>query len=130
LFGLGAKRKPGESGIFHFANANATSWHGFATRVLERARALGFELRTRTIEAISTSELPKAAARPGYSVLATQKIERALSQPSRSWDDALRAYLTSVRQSQVSRELSGEESPQLSFTPNGPKSAARMSPAQ
>jgi len=98
LIGLGAARKRAESGVFHFANANATSWHGFATRILELGRELGFELRTRTIEAISTSEFPLPAPRPAYSVLATQKIEQTLSQTPRSWDDALRAYLSAIRQ--------------------------------
>ncbi len=102
LIGLGADRKPAESGLFHFANANATSWHGFATRILELGRELGFELRTRTIEAISTSEFPRPAPRPAYSVLATQKIEQLLPQLPRSWDDALRAYLASARQVQDS----------------------------
>ena len=102
LIGLGADRKPAESGLFHFANANATSWHGFATRILELGRELGFSLRAQTVKPVSTSEFPRPAPRPAYSVLATQKIERTLSRTPRSWDDALRAYLSSVRQDQDS----------------------------
>jgi dTDP-4-dehydrorhamnose reductase len=97
LLGVGANRIPAESGIFHFANSNATSWHGFATRILELGRELGFQLRTRTIQAISTAEFPRPAPRPAYSVLATRKTEQALSLTPRGWDDALRAYLTSFR---------------------------------
>jgi dTDP-4-dehydrorhamnose reductase len=97
LIGLAPNQRPAESGIFHFANANATSWHGFATRILELGRELGFELRARTIEPITSAEFPRPAPRPAYSVLATHKIERALSRLPRNWDDALRSYLASIR---------------------------------
>jgi len=98
LLGLSEPRaKPAESGIFHFANANATSWHGFATRISELGRELGFELRARTVEPITTSEFPRPAPRPAFSVLDTGKIERALSRAPRGWDGALREYLGSLR---------------------------------
>jgi len=96
LLGLGAKREPAESGIFHFANSNATSWHAFATRIVELGRELGFDLCTRRIAPIASSEFPGLARRPAYSVLDTRKIERALSQAPRSWDAALRAYLSGL----------------------------------
>ena len=96
LFGMSETRTRAESGIFHFANANATSWHGFATRILDLGRELGFSLRARSVEPIQTSEFPRPAPRPAYSVLATEKIERALSRAPRSWDDALRAYLSAL----------------------------------
>ncbi|HEX2673693.1 MAG TPA: dTDP-4-dehydrorhamnose reductase [Polyangiaceae bacterium] len=94
LLGVTTNGKPAASGIFHFANANATSWHGFATRILELARELGFNPRARSVEPIPTFAFPRPAPRPAYSVLATGKLERALSSKPRSWDDALRAYLT------------------------------------
>jgi len=98
LAGLSPNGAPAPSGVFHFANANATSWHGFATRILELARELGFDLRTRTIEAIPTSEFPRPAPRPAFSVLATAKLERALGRAPRSWDSALGAYLRALRE--------------------------------
>lgn len=100
LIGATANGKPAASGIFHFANANRTNWHGFATRILELARELGFNPRAHTIEAIATSEFPRPAPRPAYSVLATGKLERALSSKPRPWDDALRVYLAGIRHSQ------------------------------
>ncbi|HYQ03637.1 MAG TPA: dTDP-4-dehydrorhamnose reductase [Polyangiaceae bacterium] len=97
LSGLTGNGVPAPSGIFHFANANATSWHGFATRILELARELGFGLRARTVEPIRTSEFPRPAARPAYSVLATKKLEQTLSLTPRAWEDALRGYLIAVQ---------------------------------
>lgn len=93
LIGLTGNRRAAASGIFHFANSGATSWHGFATRILEVARELGFELRTRVVEPIQTVEFPRPAPRPAYSVLDTRKIEQVFRAEPRSWEDALRAYL-------------------------------------
>ena len=99
LIGVTRDSRPAASGIFHFANAHATSWHGFATRILELARELGFDPRARIVEPIQTAEFPRPAPRPAYSVLATGKLEQALSLTPRSWDDALRVYLGNLRQS-------------------------------
>lgn len=77
------------SGVFHFTAAGETSWCGFARAILEEAEQLGFDLKTRTVKAIPTSEYPTPATRPQYSVLDTRKIEPYLASPIPPWRDSL-----------------------------------------
>lgn len=72
---------PAPSGIYHFANAGSTTWHGFACDVLEQARRSGLPVRTRSIQAIRTSEYPRPAPRPAFSVLATARLEALIGAP-------------------------------------------------
>jgi dTDP-4-dehydrorhamnose reductase len=60
-------------GTYHFCNDGVTSWHGFASAIVERARR-HVALACERIDAISTSEYPTPARRPMYSVLDTAKI--------------------------------------------------------
>ncbi len=94
LAGLGGARPPAPSGVYHFANAGAVSWHAFARRILDVARGQGFELETSTLLAIPSSEFPRPAPRPAYSVLSTAKIEAALGEAPRPFDEALFDYLS------------------------------------
>jgi dTDP-4-dehydrorhamnose reductase len=85
------------SGTWHFANSGDVTWHGFASAILDRARAKGFNVKTKSIKAITTAEYPTPAARPAYSVLSTTKIERALGRRPRAWREALDQYLDLVK---------------------------------
>ncbi len=71
---LAISRPHHDSGIWHLAPSGQTSWHGFADYLLERAHQVGLIARKPQIEPISSAEYPTPAARPGFSVLDSQKF--------------------------------------------------------
>lgn len=81
--------RQGAAGIYHYTNAGSTSWHGFASAILEEAPAAGIGLQTTTVEAITSAEYPTPARRPAYSVLETAKIQALLAAPIPHWRDSL-----------------------------------------
>ncbi|RYF06656.1 MAG: dTDP-4-dehydrorhamnose reductase, partial [Deltaproteobacteria bacterium] len=96
LLGLLPGHPQAASGIYHYANAGSTSWHGFAMAILQRGRALGHRLRCEEVVALRTEQYPTAARRPAYSVLGTHKVAAALGAPPRPWQQALDDYLQTM----------------------------------
>jgi dTDP-4-dehydrorhamnose reductase len=74
-------------GIFHFTNAGAVSWHGFATAIF--AAASPWRGLPPQIAAIATAEYPTAARRPANSLLDCGKIAAAYGIVARPWREAL-----------------------------------------
>lgn len=73
------------SGTYHMTCAGSTTWFDFARRIFE-LRGLSDRIR---VNPIPTSEFPTPAARPMFSVLANDKLERIFGVRLESWDDAL-----------------------------------------
>jgi dTDP-4-dehydrorhamnose reductase len=69
---------PSLAGTYHCAAAGETSWHGYASFVIEHARALGYPVKTRAgqVRPIPTSAYPTPARRPLNSRLDTSKLRR------------------------------------------------------
>jgi dTDP-4-dehydrorhamnose reductase len=84
------------AGVFHFANAEPVTWHGFAVAIRDEALRRRMALKVERIEAIPTSAYPTPATRPANSVLDTRKIERELGVVPRPWLQALREYFDTV----------------------------------
>ena len=89
-----------ETGVYHLVNAGKTSWHGFATAIVEEysclQRVRGWPLLKVTpanIQAITTEEYSAPALRPANSCLDCSKLERDFSVELPGWRDALRAEL-------------------------------------
>jgi dTDP-4-dehydrorhamnose reductase len=77
-------------GVFHYTNAGACSWCDLARETLKlKGSAV-------PVKAISTAEYPTAAARPKYSVLDTQKIQRELKISIPTWQEALRRVVVDI----------------------------------
>lgn len=83
-------------GTYHFANAGATTWHGFARAVFDEHSERGG--RAPRLVAIGTADYPTPARRPAYSVLDTTKVERALGIAVRGWREALTQCLDEMRE--------------------------------
>jgi dTDP-4-dehydrorhamnose reductase len=80
---LALAAQPALDPIYHYCNADETTWHGFATAIVDEARKHR-SLACERIEAITTAEYPLPAKRPAYSVLDTSRI-RALGIVPPSW---------------------------------------------
>ncbi len=94
------EQRPRASGVFHFANRGAATWHEFACEIMKQAAEAGLPLRARAVHAITSAEFPRPAPRPAYSVLSTERIEAALGYPPPPWQDALARYISGVAQCQ------------------------------
>jgi dTDP-4-dehydrorhamnose reductase len=90
------------SGIYNLVASGDTSWHGFAQRVLEKASALGLDLRVtpREIAAISTAEFPRPAVRPSNSRMDTYKLQTLLNIDMPDWQFHVDRMVTEFIESQ------------------------------
>jgi len=75
------------TGIVHYCNREAVSWHEFAMEIANFV-APGAE-----IEPVPTSEFPRPAPRPAYSVLDTRNFEATVGRRVEPWLSGLTAYL-------------------------------------
>lgn len=83
------------SGLYHMTAGGSTTWHGFATAIVEGARkqARAPSLNVRTIESIMTHEYPTAASRPANSMLDNTKLARRFALHQTPWQDGLKVTL-------------------------------------
>jgi dTDP-4-dehydrorhamnose reductase len=76
-------------GTYHFAGAGATSWHGFATRVVEaQAEVTG---RRPKVTEITTADYPTPVRRPANSVLDCSLFARSFGFHANEWGDEVDA---------------------------------------
>jgi len=76
-------------GLYHASCSGATSWWGFARRIVELA---GFAARV-TVTPITTVEYPTPVKRPAYSVLSNAKLARVFGVRLLDWDAGLQRCL-------------------------------------
>jgi dTDP-4-dehydrorhamnose reductase len=97
-----AALRPQVAGTYHAAAAGHTSWHGYATQVIESARerlpAHGRSIRVArdAIEAVATSAFPTPARRPGNSRLDTDKLQRTFELHLPAWQFGVDRMLAEV----------------------------------
>ena len=78
-----------QRGIYHFANSGETSWFSFASEIHNMA-SIPFKVK----EITPTLSYKTAAVNTPYSALSTQKIENQFHIKPRSWQNALKEYLS------------------------------------
>ncbi len=83
-------------GLYHLAAAGEISWHGYASHVIEFAKANGEQLAVASINPIDTTAYPTPARRPLNSRLNTQKLRDNFSLHLPDWQSGVTRMLREV----------------------------------
>ena len=79
------------NGAYHLAASGLTSWHGFASRIIELMPDA--DRKCREVEEITTTEYPTPAKRPACSVLNCGKLEKTFGLRLPDWETSLQQVL-------------------------------------
>jgi len=83
-------------GIYHFANSGETTWLEFAEEILKHLQEKSEAVKCQKINPISSEEYAAPAKRPSFSVLKTDKYEKAAEKTPRHWEECLKEYFEVV----------------------------------
>jgi dTDP-4-dehydrorhamnose reductase len=81
------------NGLVHLATSGETSWHGFASAIVDGQKACGAPLKAQAIMPIRTEDYPTKAKRPGNSRLDLTRAQRMFGVTTPHWEQALAAEL-------------------------------------
>lgn len=90
--------QPELAGLYHLVARGYTSWHGYASLVIEQARQAGIMLKTpqNAIHKIATEAYPTPARRPINSRLDTSKLQTAFQVHLPAWQHGVTRMLTEI----------------------------------
>jgi len=88
--------RPELAGLYHLAAAGEVSWHGYASHVIDFAKAQGEELAVTAVNPIETTAYPTPAQRPLNSRLNTQKLRDNFSLHLPDWQSGVTRMLREV----------------------------------
>lgn len=88
-----ALRNPQLAGIYHLAPSGETTWHAYASYVIDFARTQGETLKVTSVKPINTSEYPTPAKRPSNSRLSTAKLRNSFSLHLPDWQSGVTRML-------------------------------------
>lgn len=74
-------------GIYHLCSSGQTSWHGFASAIIDLMPAQ--ERKCREVEAIASTEYPTPTKRPVFSVMSCDKLARDFGLRLPDWRESL-----------------------------------------
>jgi len=89
---------PTVSGLYHLAAAGETSWHGYASFILDLARQAGIKLKVEpeNIKSIPSSSYPTPAQRPMNSRLDTSHIRKTFGFHLPDWQAGVRRTISQI----------------------------------
>ncbi|MFZ5506568.1 MAG: dTDP-4-dehydrorhamnose reductase [Pseudomonadota bacterium] len=92
------RARPELSGLYHCVAAGETSWYGYATHVIERARAAGHAIKVApdAILPIPTTDYPTPATRPLNSRLDTRRLRGVFGLVLPSWQQGVDRMLAEI----------------------------------
>ena len=85
-------------GLYHLVASGQTSWHAYASFVIEWARAAGEPIRVASdaVRAIGTIDYPTPARRPLNSRLCTDKLQQVFGLTLPPWQQGVSRMLTEI----------------------------------
>jgi len=86
------------SGVYHLVASGETTWHGYASHVIEKAKAMKPELgwKVAAIAPVPTSAFPTPAKRPANSRLCTHKLQQAFGLVMPPWQQGVDRMLAEI----------------------------------
>ena len=93
-----ALSNPDVGGLYHLVAGGETSWHGYASFVIDFARQAGIEIKVtpEAIQPVPTSAFPLPAPRPKNSRLDTQKLKNTFGLNLPHWQSGVARMLTEI----------------------------------
>ncbi len=93
-----AQQRPEVSGLYHLVAGGETSWHGYASFVIDFARLAGVPLKVAlgAIQPVPTSAFPTPAKRPHNSRMDTTKLQRTFDLNLPAWQVGVTRMLSEV----------------------------------
>jgi dTDP-4-dehydrorhamnose reductase len=79
-----------EWGLYHYSGTSPCSWAEFAVEIFREAERVGLIDKAPKVLPVTSGSLPRAAARPAWSVLDCSRIESTFGIKPKPWRDELR----------------------------------------
>ncbi len=83
-------------GVYHAAAGGETTWHGYASFVVEQAKQLGYLIKANTINAVGSDAFPTPAKRPNNSRLNTDKLQQTFALQCPTWQKSVARMLAEI----------------------------------
>jgi dTDP-4-dehydrorhamnose reductase len=96
-------QQPDLLGLYHVVAGGHTSWHGYASFVIDLARGAGIDIKVaeHAIEKVASSAFVTAAMRPKNSRLDTSKLQRAFGLHMPQWQPGVARMLAEITEGTI-----------------------------